>query len=288
MQNNNNNFVLAVIYNNADTNKSKILKDNNFFAGVYQWKHIKTGRIYIGSSNNLSQRLKEYYSNAHLKHNKNSYISRALLVHGYSEFSLTIFKYIDITGLSKEDARKLILSNEQQFLNIFDPHYNILKKAGSILGYTHSEEIIVKTSGKNNHMYGKIHSIETIEKMSIAKGGRTIYVYDTNDLLVNSFCSVRKAAEFFNSSYPTIKRYCSNSNLFQGKWILSTSEKIIVGVNILLSFIISLERIFLNTPPLCRLFLIYTWQRYIRNLSRFFIEFTYGYHIKYLIIILIV
>lgn len=214
-----------MIYSNADSEKIKILTDNKGKAGVYCWTNISTERCYIGSSNNLSQRLKEYYSNAHLKRNKNSYISRALLVHGYSEFSLTILKYINITGLSKEDARKLILSNEQQFLDIFDPHYNILKKAGSILRYTHSEEIIAKTSGKNNHMYGKIHSIETIEKMSIAKGGRTIYVYDTNDLLVNSFCSARKAAEFFNSSHPTIKRYCSNSNLFQGKWILSTSEK---------------------------------------------------------------
>lgn len=217
-----------MVYLNAGSDKIKILTDNKGKAGVYCWTHESTGKCYIGSSNNLTQRLREYYSEAHLKRNKNSYISRALLVHGFSEFSLTILKYIDITGLSKEESRKLILSNEQQFLDIFDPHYNVAKTAGSILGYFHSEEILAKTSGKNNHMYGKTHSVETKMKMSesisIAKGGGTIFVYDTNGSLVNSFNSARKAAVHFNSSHATIKRYCLNRALFQNKWILSTTN----------------------------------------------------------------
>jgi hypothetical protein len=41
------------------------------------------------------------------------YINRALLFHGHSKFSLTIYSYIDITNLSKKDARNLILEYEQ-------------------------------------------------------------------------------------------------------------------------------------------------------------------------------
>ena len=62
-------------------------------------------------------------------------------------------------------------------------------------------------------------------KMSVVKGGRTIYVYDTNDLLVNSFCSVRKAAEFFNCTHPTIKKHCLNGKLYKKLWIFSTVLK---------------------------------------------------------------
>jgi len=62
------------------------------------------------------------------------------------------------------------------------------------------------------------------ESISIAKGGGTIFVYDTNGSLVNSFNSARKAAVHFNSSHATIKRYCLNRALFQNKWILSTTN----------------------------------------------------------------
>jgi hypothetical protein len=47
-------------------------------------------------------------------------------------------------------------------------------------------------------MFGKQHRVDTIVKMSIAKGGSIIYVYDTQSILVNSFSSARKAAEYFN------------------------------------------------------------------------------------------
>jgi hypothetical protein len=40
--------------------------------------------------------------------------------------------------------------------------------------------------------------------MSVAKGGSTIYVYDSQGSLVNSFSSARKAAVHFKCSYPTI------------------------------------------------------------------------------------
>jgi hypothetical protein len=46
-------------------------------------------------------------------------------------------------------------------------------------------------------MYGKQHSVDTLVKMSIAKGGNTIYVYDTHGTIVNSFCSSRQTANFF-------------------------------------------------------------------------------------------
>jgi hypothetical protein len=41
-------------------------------------------------------------------------------------------------------------------------------------------------------MYGKQHSVDTLVKMSIAKGGSIIYVYDTQSIIVNSFSSVKK------------------------------------------------------------------------------------------------
>jgi group I intron endonuclease len=287
MQNNNNsifnNGSLVIVYNNAETDKKKILSDNKGKTGIYLWTHIESGKRYVGSAFNLADRLGRYYSKNYIeKAKENSYIYNAMLIHGYSAFSLTILEFIDISNLSLEESKKLILEREQKYLDIIfsldEPNsYNILKVAGSLLGYKHSEltkaliskihkgkitspetiakisiantgkshstETIAKLSGVNNHMYGKkgalspmfeksgalnpfygrTHSPETIAKLSEAKGGGTIYVYDTQGSLFKTFCSTRTAAEFFSCSHVTIAKYVKNNKLFQDKWKLSKS-----------------------------------------------------------------
>jgi group I intron endonuclease len=142
---------VVIIYTNAETDKSQILSDNKGKAGIYQWTHKKSGKIYIGSAVDLSLRLKGYFSITYLnKAKSNSYIYNAILEHGYSAFSLSILEYIDISNLSKEEIRKVILSKEQFYLDESltrdDSTYNILKIAGSSLGYKHSPEALVKIS----------------------------------------------------------------------------------------------------------------------------------------------
>jgi hypothetical protein len=61
--------------------------------------------------------------------------------------------------LSKEEARLLILTREQHYLNIIFSKaelntYNILQVTGNLLGYNHTEETIVKL---NEAMIGKNH-----------------------------------------------------------------------------------------------------------------------------------
>lgn len=173
-------------------------------------------------------------------------------MHGYSAFSLTIIEYINISNLSKEEARLLILSREQYYLDSLQPEYNILKIAGSSLGYKHTEESLAKMSeaskgrisspetiaklskimlgennsmygklGENHPMYGKTHSTNTKAKMSEARD-TIVYVYNSDKTtLVNSFPSAKKAAEFFNCSHSTILRYISNGLIFKDRWILS-------------------------------------------------------------------
>lgn len=65
-------------------------------------------------------------------------IEKALLKHGYSNFkgrASEILEYCD-----KDE----VLSREQYYLDLLKPEYNVLKKAGSSLGFTHSEETKAK------------------------------------------------------------------------------------------------------------------------------------------------
>lgn len=180
-----------IIYTNAETDKSRILSDNKGLAGIYKFTHKESGKFYIGSAVDLSKRLMSYYSLSHLKR-ADTHITRALLLHGYEAFSLSILKYINILNLSKEEARKLILESEQKFIETLKPEYNILQIAGSSLGLMHTTESKIKISesltgrihstesraimsetkvGENNPFFGKNHSPEALVKMSKAKSG---------------------------------------------------------------------------------------------------------------------
>jgi hypothetical protein len=45
----------------------------------------------------------------------------ALLRHTHCAFSLSILEYINVSNLSKDEARKLILSREQYYINLIEP-----------------------------------------------------------------------------------------------------------------------------------------------------------------------
>jgi group I intron endonuclease len=242
-------------YSNADTEKVQILSDNKGLAGIYMWTHIESNKRYIGSAVNLRARLLYYFNVNYLNRNKNMYICNALLSYGYSGFSFTILEYINISNLSlpatfdrgeeKENVRKLILDREQYYIDSLNPEYNILKTAGSILGYNHTKDTIAKLSeankgkslsietiakireanvGENHPMFGKIHSKETKALMSVAKG-TAIFVYDSNGLLVNKFSSANAAAKEYNCHHYTILSYAKSGKLFKKEWIFSMVEK---------------------------------------------------------------
>jgi group I intron endonuclease len=228
----------AIIYKNAEIDRSQILSDTKSLAGIYMWTHIESNKKYIGSAVDLSKRLKDYYSPLYLKRADN-YISKALLHYTYSAFSLTIIEFISIKDLSLEGTRQLILEREQANINLFLPEYNILKIAGSLLGYKHTIELIEKFSiakqSKNHPMFGKSHSLDAITKISQALSGennsmsKSVFVYSFNleikdFILYKSFNTCIDAAKYFNCSTRSISRYLDKNKIYKKQWILFSSE----------------------------------------------------------------
>lgn len=101
-------FVPIRIYSNLETEKIQILMDNKNKQGIYQWAYKESGKKYVGSSSNLFKRLYFYFLIGFIIRNSKSYIYSALLLHGYSLFSVTILNYVNISNLSKDKAKILI------------------------------------------------------------------------------------------------------------------------------------------------------------------------------------
>jgi len=107
----------------------------------------------VGSSSNISTRLKQYFNINYLLKNTRMLICKALLKNGYSKFELKILEYCYKTD---------VIKREQHYIDLLNPEYNILKIAGSTLGFRHSKETLAKMSVAK---IGTKHSEETLAKI---------------------------------------------------------------------------------------------------------------------------
>ncbi len=157
------------IYSNADTMKLDIIKENYKKVGIYRWINNENNYTYVGSSINLSNRLRLYYNFDFIsslqdgplagpdKNNNKSMIHDALVKYGYSKFTLEILEYCDASS---------VLEREQYYLDTLNPKYNILKIAGSLTGFKHSDESILKrvsTFSDNQKIKKALKTIESDE-----------------------------------------------------------------------------------------------------------------------------
>ena len=78
-------------------------------------------------------------------------------------------------------------------------------------------------------MFGKSHSAETLELMSLAKS-KMVFVYSFNletkvTILDKSFNTCAEAAKYFNCTTRSISNYLDKDKLFRKNLILSSTMK---------------------------------------------------------------
>ena len=199
-------IVPAISYLNADIKKGEAIRENNGKSGVYRWINVINNKIYIGSSLNLGRRFKQYYNYDYItKPKRNVPIHYALLKYGYSNFKLEILEYCVISSL---------LEREQYYMNLLKPEYNVLKTAGSMLGFKHSEATIKLFRSTRS---GRKFSEATRLKLSDNNHKSIAVILKNNETgVVTKFISKSKAAEFLGVSETTIRnslkqnRTCKN------------------------------------------------------------------------------
>jgi group I intron endonuclease len=149
-------------YFNTEADKVQILSDNKNKSGIYMFQNLTNDKQYIGSSENLKRRFQEYFNVNHLTRSNSMNICRALLKHGYCNFSLTILEYCSVSDL---------LIREKHYWDIFNPKYNIAQDPSAPMsGRTHSDATKTIMSeakkGENHPNFGKTLNDETKTKIS--------------------------------------------------------------------------------------------------------------------------
>lgn len=227
----NNEVKPVAVYTNADLQKELIIKQNIGKIGVYRWTNKLSGKSYVGSSAYLNKRLSNYFSYNILAKNKNVVIYKALLKYGYSNFMVEILEYTD---------KLCLLEREQYYIDLLKPQYNILKKAGSSLGFKHSEATLKKFRAKKftpeqlekvkmhlKELNSKPFSPEIRAKISQGmanfniktKGKKIVFTnIETQEIL--TFVSMRDAALNMKISRNTISKYLMSQEVW-GKYKIS-------------------------------------------------------------------
>jgi len=195
---------------NVLDSKDNICNKNLGLRGVYLWTHVESGKQYIGSSKNLGLRLNEYFRPSYLQTQsiRGSAICRAILTHGHSTFTLSVYSL----GQTPETLEKFSSQNlpdyvvlEQEFLNKFTLVYNINRTASSSAYSPSTSQINI---GKDNPSFGvygeeafawnQQHSAETKSQWSKERGKTTFYLYSSLTFnLIEVFTSGVKLAAFF-------------------------------------------------------------------------------------------
>ena len=183
---------------------------------IYQWVNLINGKMYVGSAWNGSVRLLSYWYPSVLR--RNFLIYNNLNKYGHNNFSLAILKDLGFTGTI---TKKEMLDKEQYYLDILFNNFSNLNlnnspKAGSTLGFKHTEQFKLNRSGNLNPMYGCTLSPEFIAMQqrditgrnnpqygliktpeTIAKLTKLVYVYDSETKnLIGSFSTVQCSKEF--------------------------------------------------------------------------------------------
>jgi len=149
-------------------------------------------------------------------------IYKSLLKHGYAKFRLEILEYCSTDKL---------IQREQFYFDKYNPEYNILKLAGSPLGYKHSEaaKTLISIASKNRKisestrdlkrktLLGKTLDKERVEKMRLSNTLRQPVLLtnsETGD--IKEFSSMTDAGVFLGISRVTVSKLLLSNVLYRG------------------------------------------------------------------------
>jgi len=241
-------------YKNIEKDKSLIYNQNRNKSGIYCWNNVITGKFYIGSAVNLTQRLKKYFSTKILIKSllkSRSLINSSLLKYGYKNFELQIIEYCDKTS---------VIDREQYYIDLYQPEYNICKKAGSSIGRKHSPTTILKLKSYKPSdetlakLIGRKHSPETLLKLKnrkwsketmikfkLATIGRKVSsdtilklklkskrfntkVTNINNNTIEIYSSIRDTAKALGFSDTTIRNYINTDKLLKNTYLITSNR----------------------------------------------------------------
>lgn len=141
-------------------------------SGIYQWRNLVNGKVYVGSAFELVKRKNTHLSKLRLNKHPNKKLQSSYNKHGQINF---VFEILELVMPDKNT----LIEREQYYIDLHDPWYNIRKVASSNKGTKISEQGRINI---RNAIIGRKHSEETKKKLSLGKIGNKHGAGNKNNL----------------------------------------------------------------------------------------------------------
>lgn len=108
-------------------------------AGIYRLYNTKNGKSYVGGTVRLGNRRRQHFSDLKLNKHGNSRLQE-----DYNQYGKLCFEFQILERLSShEDA--VVIANEQKWMDLLKPEYNINQMAGKYIGdYVRTSQAKIK------------------------------------------------------------------------------------------------------------------------------------------------
>lgn len=147
----------------------------NGITGIYLLRNLINGKIYIGKSVNIKNRMRQHSKpEIYCKNKTNSLIVRAIKKYGFENFSIEILQIFQGDSKKQEIIEAEIFWIEKLKSNDREIGYNLLLGGTDWTGHYHSDETKQLLAEKakerykeeDNPMFGKKHTDESKKKIS--------------------------------------------------------------------------------------------------------------------------
>lgn len=197
-----------------------LFKQYNKVSGIYKITDKIKGRIYIGSSKNLYDRIRIHIKQLNNNKHCNIHLQRFVNKYGIENLLLEIVELCDINKCVELEQKWI------DNLNCVSPYgFNMCSKAFSVIGRKHSQEAKDKISkankGKEAAFKGKYQTEACKEQISESKTKDKRPVYLKTEEEIKEFSSIYKASKYFNINPSIIHNNLKglSKKTKQGIWI---------------------------------------------------------------------
>jgi group I intron endonuclease len=190
-------------------------------AAIYIYLRKDDGSLYVGSSIQVANRLSSHRSRV-ITWGKDNYKNgspifyNSVLKYGWHNFNFGILEYIDLSGVTSIDKKKL-LEKEQYYLDIIKPSLNLCKIAGSPLGVKRgllfAKNVSESKKGKKQiklniktNIPNNIITSDTRLKLSSRASGVIVKIFDSSNNFIKEFPNMACAAKHLGVTDRTIGR----------------------------------------------------------------------------------
>jgi len=206
---------------NTLTQKQEELKSANIQSVIYKIENVINGKVYIGKSKNIANRLGQYKYYMKVKSSPNMHLIASIEKYGIENFTFSIIEEIDETLLNEREIYWIKYYDSTDRKRGYNKTFGgdgmratleiRLKISNSLLNVKHSDErrknsslskLGVKHSPEHNKNIGKAQNVrykdpDEREKQGIALR-KSVYQYNLNGNFIKEWDSVVNASKELN------------------------------------------------------------------------------------------